>query len=260
MGPETAETAQKHFFSRQAPSPEKFEALIAGRQEKARQVVELIRPHLPAGGVGTALSIGASFCIIEEEIRKHLCPGATFICTDLDEDALGAIEHPHLSKRVASATDLNLRDGSVELAVAHQVLEHINAYPAALRELARVLAPGGVLYINVPSPWALMPGLKPDGSPPAPKHFARHLRVKLRRDFFANTEAYHTGFGERRLRELLPGFEVIDLRGDRLRQALKSRVARLLASALPRSLLSLLVPTNIWIVRKPAAGVDASGQ
>lgn len=45
---------------------------------------------------------------------------------------------------------LSLADASVDFVVSCDVLEHIADYPAALRELARVLVPGGLALITVP--------------------------------------------------------------------------------------------------------------
>jgi SAM-dependent methyltransferase len=47
-------------------------------------------------------------------------------------------------------TRLGLADGSVSTAVCVSVLEHVDDLPAALGELRRVVAPGGVLLLTVP--------------------------------------------------------------------------------------------------------------
>ncbi|MCI4361565.1 MAG: class I SAM-dependent methyltransferase, partial [Thermoplasmata archaeon] len=46
-----------------------------------------------------------------------------------------------------------IADGSIDVALAVSVLEHLDEPDAMLSELHRVLAPGGVLFVNVPS-WA----------------------------------------------------------------------------------------------------------
>lgn len=51
----------------------------------------------------------------------------------------------------ASLTALPFLDGSFEAALCSEVLEHIPGDDAAVRELARVLSPGGVLFISVPA-------------------------------------------------------------------------------------------------------------
>ncbi len=46
---------------------------------------------------------------------------------------------------------LPMRSGSIDLVVAFDVLEHILDDAAALREVERVLRPGGCLLVTVPA-------------------------------------------------------------------------------------------------------------
>jgi GT2 family glycosyltransferase/SAM-dependent methyltransferase/glycosyltransferase involved in cell wall biosynthesis len=58
---------------------------------------------------------------------------------------------PGLEFRVASATDLSdFPDDSFEAVVAFEVIEHIRDQEAVLSEVARVLAPGGVVIMSTP--------------------------------------------------------------------------------------------------------------
>jgi GT2 family glycosyltransferase/SAM-dependent methyltransferase/glycosyltransferase involved in cell wall biosynthesis len=58
---------------------------------------------------------------------------------------------PGLDFRVASATDLSdFPDDSFEAIVAFEVIEHIREQEAVLSELARVLAPGGLVIMSTP--------------------------------------------------------------------------------------------------------------
>ncbi|MCX7914757.1 MAG: class I SAM-dependent methyltransferase [Verrucomicrobiae bacterium] len=49
-----------------------------------------------------------------------------------------------------SVTALGLRSGSLDGILCSEVLEHVADFPAALREMARVLKPGGRLLITCP--------------------------------------------------------------------------------------------------------------
>jgi SAM-dependent methyltransferase len=49
------------------------------------------------------------------------------------------------------ATAMPFADGSFDVIIAAEVLEHIPADQAALREIARVLAPGGTVAVTVPA-------------------------------------------------------------------------------------------------------------
>lgn len=51
---------------------------------------------------------------------------------------------------LGSLTETPLRDDSVDLMVCYHVLEHIPDDRAAMREMARVLSPGGVALVQVP--------------------------------------------------------------------------------------------------------------
>ena len=56
--------------------------------------------------------------------------------------------------REGSVTALPFRDGEFAAAVSADVLYHLDDDEAALREMARVLRPGGIVVINVPAhPW-----------------------------------------------------------------------------------------------------------
>jgi SAM-dependent methyltransferase len=54
---------------------------------------------------------------------------------------------------VAPAEKLPFRDGSLGLVVAQEVLEHLPDPHATLAEIARVLRPGGIVYVQ--TPWML---------------------------------------------------------------------------------------------------------
>ncbi|WP_139981901.1 class I SAM-dependent methyltransferase [Nocardioides litoris] len=62
-------------------------------------------------------------------------------------------------------TSLPFRDGCVDLLVCYHVLEHVVDDRTAIRELARVLAPGGLGIVQVP--WR--PGTVTDEDPDAPE-------------------------------------------------------------------------------------------
>ncbi len=55
-----------------------------------------------------------------------------------------------LSLSVASGFSLPFADGSFDKVICSEVLEHIPDYPAVLREILRVLKPGGIFGVSVP--------------------------------------------------------------------------------------------------------------
>ncbi len=74
---------------------------------------------------------------------------------DIDREALefarGAWKRENLDFFQADATRLPLPSGSVDLAVAVEVLEHLEDPEELVRELARVCAPAGVAVISTPN-------------------------------------------------------------------------------------------------------------
>ncbi len=74
-------------------------------------------------------------------------PGTHFV--DLSRVALGALrEHGGLCAR--ATTPLPFPDASFELVCLFEVLEHLEDDAGFLREVARVLAPGGTLFFSCP--------------------------------------------------------------------------------------------------------------
>lgn len=93
--------------------------------------------------------------------------GAAVTATDLDRTALTEVERmgeamalagevrpgARLSTVRADARGLPFADGSFDVVIAAEVLEHIEEDRAAIAELCRVLRPGGLLAVTVPRWW-----------------------------------------------------------------------------------------------------------
>jgi SAM-dependent methyltransferase len=70
----------------------------------------------------------------------------------VDLDPPAGDDRPGHSQHRASLTALPFGDASFDSAVCFEVLEHIEDDAAAAAELARVLRPGGLLLLSVPTP------------------------------------------------------------------------------------------------------------
>ncbi len=71
---------------------------------------------------------------------------------DIDEEAIGYCRERGLTDvRLGAAETLPFEDGSFDLVTALDVVEHLDEDVAALREIRRVLRPGGMLLLTVPA-------------------------------------------------------------------------------------------------------------
>jgi SAM-dependent methyltransferase len=82
--------------------------------------------------------------------------GARVWGMDLDADAVTIARGRAGGDRVvrAAAEALPFRDGAFDLVYCYSTIEHVGDAGRALAEMARVLRPGGALYLHTPSPAA----------------------------------------------------------------------------------------------------------
>ncbi len=100
------------------------------------------------GGWLTRVAAAAGARVTAVDLSPAMIAGAR----DLDGGA-GAGYH------VANLCDLSLfQDGAFDLVVSHCCLQDVQDHRAALRELARVLRPGGRLILSVVHPWTWQEG------------------------------------------------------------------------------------------------------
>lgn len=115
---------------------------------------EAVLAALRAGGLPAqpaVLDLGCSSGLMSADVA-HEWPRADILGLDAEAEGLG-IAHaalPEVPFIHASATDIPLADAAVDAVVAINVLEHIPDDVAALREVHRVLRPGGRAVIVIP--------------------------------------------------------------------------------------------------------------
>jgi len=78
---------------------------------------------------------------------------------DVDASALKYCLAPHgdLAVSVASGDSLPFADGSFEAVLSFDVFEHIRDSDRHLKEVRRVLKPGGTYYLQTPNKWTNIP-------------------------------------------------------------------------------------------------------
>lgn len=113
-------------------------------------VVAALAPSLHRGDELIA-DLGCSSGILLGEVRARW-PRARLIGIDAEIEGLGAahLALPEVPFVHASITDLPLEDASLDAAASVNVLEHVLDDELALRELRRVLRPGGRAVLVVP--------------------------------------------------------------------------------------------------------------
>ena len=100
------------------------------------------------------LNVGAGHStVIEDELLGRLDDG--FVCDRLDVEPC-AVTHPLVRRCVVESVERMSQVGSAQyaLVVSNYVLEHVPDCAAALREVSRVLRPGGRFVLTVPNPAA----------------------------------------------------------------------------------------------------------
>lgn len=119
-----------------------------GRERKAITMVAVLRDALGDGlRHARCLNIGCSTGIID----KFLAPFVgTMTGLDIDEAAIAYANEHHatgnLSFRVGDAMAIDAADQSIDVVVCSQVYEHVPDPDRMMREIRRVLTPGGVCY------------------------------------------------------------------------------------------------------------------
>jgi SAM-dependent methyltransferase len=74
---------------------------------------------------------------------------------DISADAIAYARNSYPASNLrwlqSSCTQLPFRDGTIDLAVAFEVIEHLEDWPALLHEVRRILAPGGQFVVSTPN-------------------------------------------------------------------------------------------------------------
>jgi SAM-dependent methyltransferase len=127
---------------------------LESRRWKGLKIERLL--GLPDVGSVRMLEIGTGSGGIAHYFGSH--PSGRFAVDAVDVNDTRLINESYRFTRVDS-TDLPFADASFDVVITNHVIEHVGdktAQAAHLDEIKRVLAPGGVVYLAVPSRWMLV--------------------------------------------------------------------------------------------------------
>jgi len=217
------------------------------RTRKARKVSSILQGLAPLAADGSALDVGCGAGFVADHLRRL---GWSVVGLDIaDYRATSGFDFI-----LGRAETLPFPSESFSVVVSNHVIEHVADVAAHLREVRRVLAPGGLAYVATPNRFALLePHYKlpflswlPRGLADA---YMRLLRRAERYDVFPLTHG-------RLLREAARAGLKCDDMTPRMVAATaaveRSPLARL-GSALPAGVLrwlSYLSPTFVFVMRR----------
>jgi len=153
-----------------------------------------------------------------------------------------------------SVLELPFADASFDAVFYHHVIEHVTDPAGSLRELARVLVPGGVIYVGTPNRHRAVGYLGSFDATTMQK--VRWNLSEYRARFtgnFHNELGAHAGFSETELRQLLAS-DFVDVRfltDDYLQFKYGSKLpAALLRTITSRGLLEVTAPAVYAVARR----------
>ncbi len=112
----------------------------------------------------TVLDVAAGTGAVSREAAQRVGPQGRVMASDISEAMLTHVPNgyppggPPLEMLVCSAAELRLPDASVDVVLCQQGLPFFGDRPAALKEMTRVLKPGGVVGVSV---WQLTDRVEP---------------------------------------------------------------------------------------------------
>jgi len=232
---------------------------VEGRQKKARTMIAVLEDFQDKPLAQCALlNDGGSTGIIDEYLSRH---AGSVHGIDIDEQAIRHAQDnfkaSNLVFQVADALALPFPDNHFDIVISSQVYEHVPDAGAMMREIHRVLKPGGVCYFAAGNrlcwrePHYGLPLLSV-----IPKWLA-HYYVRLAK---RGSHYYETHFTYWGLKKLVRAFRRHDYTLRIIKDperfhasymikpgSLSAKLATFIATWLP-----WLVPGYIWILEKPA--------
>lgn len=233
---------------------------VEGRTRKAETMLRVLA-DFAGGRLGTMtlLNVGGSAGIIDNHLAERV---GHVVGIDIDAQAIRfaqeRYQRPNLEFRLGDAMALDYPDGSFDAVVCSQVYEHVPDAAKMMREIFRVLKPGGVCYFAASNrlmwnePHYNLPLLSV--LPRALAH--RYVRWSGKADHYHELHFSYWG-----LRRLVAPFRLHDYTRRMARDPAAFGVDYMIPAAGPKHALVNLVatvaywlmPGYIWLLEKPRA-------
>ncbi|MCB9882667.1 MAG: methyltransferase domain-containing protein [Planctomycetes bacterium] len=110
--------------------------------------LDRLRAWLSRDDWGIVADIGSGGGILASRIASHAGRVFAFDRSFASLDRLAQRSIPSLTCVRADATCLPISSGSVDVALLADIIEHVEDWPAVLSEAARIVKPGGHVYVS----------------------------------------------------------------------------------------------------------------
>lgn len=229
-----------------------------GRRRKAAKMLAVIghfRGQDELKGV-RVVDLGCSTGFIADEFRRA---GADVVGVDIDSPGLASARRRFgegIGFLTADGEQLPMPSGTVDVVVFNHIYEHVVDADAVMREIVRILAPGGIAYLGLGNRWGIV---EPHYKLPFLSWLPADLADRYVRRF-GRAEAYHERFrGERGLRRMTAALSIWDYTDSVLAEPERFAAEDLVpgplahAPAITWRLARPIVPTFIWVGVKGSA-------
>jgi ubiquinone/menaquinone biosynthesis C-methylase UbiE len=128
---------------------------VDSRRLKAQKIARLVEPVRPLRGA-RLLDIGAGSGYIASTLGELVGDEGEVWAVDVNDQRR---TNKGYRFKPVTGTELPFEDDSFDVVLSNHVIEHVGDRPVQLhhlREIGRVLAPGGVCYLAVPNRWGLV--------------------------------------------------------------------------------------------------------